>query len=140
MSNGVPALSGPVQENTWAPRASLIQPFQDQNHDTEFLVVSNACAQGSEAVVAAGPGGITSQIPTYCSPESPIMIRKLMDNNVSTEVAWRGDPSTLYPVQFLGGNPSEIVAAAFQNYDSAGGAVLGIVGSSVVYNFTFPAK
>jgi hypothetical protein len=113
----------------------------DQNHDTEFLVVSNACAQGSEAVVEVGPNGLpTSQIPTYCSPESPIMIRKLMNNNVSTEVAWRGDPSTLYPVQFLGGKPSEIAEAAFRNYDSAGGAVLGVVGSSVVYNFTFPAK
>jgi hypothetical protein len=119
----------------------LIQPVQDQNHDTEFLVVSNACAQGSTEILVAGCNGLpTYQIPTYCSPESPIVIRKLMDNDVSTEVAWKGNPATLYPLQLIGGNAPEIVAAAFQNYDSAGGAVLGIAGSNRVYNLTFPAK
>jgi hypothetical protein len=119
----------------------LIQPFQDQNHDTEFLVVSNACAQGSTAIQIVGSNGLpTSQIPTYCSPESPSMIRKLMDNDVRTEVAWRGNPATLSPCHLMGWNAPEIVAAALQNYDSAGGAVLGIAGSNRVYNLTFPAK
>jgi cytolysin (calcineurin-like family phosphatase) len=141
VSNGVAKLSTPVSENTWAPRATLIQPFQDQNGNTEFLVVSNACAQGSTAIPAIGPNGLpTVQIPTYCSPESPIMVRKLLPGYVSTEVAWRGNPSTLGPVQLLVGDGSAMGAAAFLHYDSNGGAVLGIAGSNIVYNFTLPVN
>jgi cytolysin (calcineurin-like family phosphatase) len=135
--NGVATLNPPVLDTTWAPRASLIQPFRDSRNFTEFLVVSNACQKGTLSTVL--PNG-SFGIPTYCSPESPIMIRKLLTDQASTQVSWRGNPESMVASEALTGGQPAIGAAAPVAYDAAGGTVLGVAAEGYSYNITVPIK
>lgn len=85
--NGSVRLSKVNVESTWGPRASLIQPVAMYDGSTSFVVVSNACFTGAELI-----SGFSQTAPTYCSPESPVLLRKLQADNQSSVIAWRGNP------------------------------------------------
>lgn len=78
-SSGQINLAEVSTENTWAPDASVIQPFSLYDGSTAFFILSNPCFYG---------------VLTVCSPESPYLIRKLKSDAQSTEISWRGNVST----------------------------------------------